>query len=81
MRRILQVVLIALVAIIAGACGASGSTPEIGDPITITPDGRAETSVQRPSEPASPTGDYRPDSAALVANTGNPQLVEVFSYD
>jgi hypothetical protein len=70
-----------LVMIIAAACGSSGSEETVestvGDPITVTPAPPAE----RATAPAPVDGNFREDPAELVANTGRPQLVEVFSYD
>jgi len=46
-----------------------------------TGDVNADILALRPSQPAAEGDDFRPDPVAVVAATGRPQLIEVFSYD
>ncbi len=46
-----------------------------------TGDVNADMLALRPSQPPSEGDDFRPDSVVVVAATGRPQLIEVFSYD
>jgi hypothetical protein len=67
LKRVHAVILpcLALLALIGLA--ACSSEPE-----------RSEKLSERPAAPAN--DDFREDSAQFVANTGRPQLVEVFHY-
>lgn len=46
-----------------------------------TADVNADILALRPAQPAAEDEDFRPDPVAVVAATGRPQLIEVFSYD
>lgn len=84
MRRILQVVLSVVMLLMLVGCGgnapATTPTAPASDSDSLS-GGTAENqnTTNRPSAPAE--GDFRPDPASWVANSGYPQLVEVFSYD
>lgn len=84
MRRVLQVILWVQMILMLVGCGgnvpATTPTAPISDSESQT-GGNADNQnmANRPSAPAEE--DFRPDPASWVANTGYPQLVEVFSYD
>lgn len=46
-----------------------------------TADVSADLAALRPDAPAAEDADFRADPVAVVAATGRPQLIEVFSYD
>lgn len=77
MQRFLMVMVLSVLALVLAGCGGDAS------PTTPTANPSASDNTQsgtnRPSEPAN--NDFRPDPASWVANSGFPQLVEVFSYD
>ncbi|MCU0482618.1 MAG: hypothetical protein MUE54_15615 [Anaerolineae bacterium] len=84
MKRILQVVLSAMLLMMLVGCGGNAPTATPTAPASDSESqtgGTAENqnTANRPSAPAG--DDFRPDPASWVANTGYPQLVEVFSYD
>lgn len=79
-RMLFGVLMVGLLA----ACAGTDSRTEATQSPTRTPGPRIITNtpvpeVERPDEAAGEI--FRPDPVALVANTGNPQLVEIFSYD
>ncbi|MBC8098028.1 MAG: hypothetical protein H7Y11_01175 [Armatimonadetes bacterium] len=63
------------------ACGGAPAAPtDVAQSAIPTSAAESNTNGLRPSAPA--TGDgFRKDSAAVVANTGRPQLLEVFEYN
>ncbi|MCL4255810.1 MAG: hypothetical protein KJ043_18785 [Anaerolineae bacterium] len=77
MQRFLMVIILSALALVLTACGGDNS------PTTPTANPSAsdntQTGTNRPSAPAN--DDFRSDPASWVANSGFPQLVEVFSYD
>lgn len=46
-----------------------------------TEDVSADLAALRPAAPAAEDADFRADPVTVVAATGRPQLIEVFSYD
>lgn len=81
LKTLVYMILALLGMTLLAACGGA-DVPDTGP--TRTPGPRIitntpEPELVRPSEPAG--ADFRADPVGLVANTGNPQLVEVFSYD
>lgn len=66
--------------------GEPSATPTVAataESVTPAPTGdvNADILALRPSQPAAEGEDFRPDPVAVVAATGRPQLIEVFSYD
>lgn len=62
------------------ATPTTAATAESAVPVP-TADVNADILALRPSQPAAEGDDFRPDPVAVVAATGRPQLIEVFSYD
>lgn len=80
MDRLWRTGLMVLMSIFAGmiltACGGSSPTGEENAGST-----NLETvMVPRPTAPAAEDEDFRADSYTQVANTGRPQLLEVWEY-
>ena len=74
MKRISLVALLLMLAgIVLGAC--SNKSAENGQELSSE-----EIAALRPTAPAGLDEDFRADAAALVANTGKPQLLEFFAY-
>jgi len=80
MRRVLQVILLFGMLVVMAGCGGNNTN---ATPTTPPSDnetgGTTQNNANRPSAPAG--DDFRSDPAIWVANTGYPQVVEVFSYD
>ena len=56
---------------------AAQPTPEEAEGVTPAPE---QPVPGRPDAPAPVDSDFRPDPASVVAATGNPQLLEFFTY-
>lgn len=62
------------------ACASTTAPQPTDAPGAASPEA-TDISTLRPKAPAGESEDFRPDSPLLVAATGRPQLIEVFSYD
>lgn len=77
LRKILFVLSLSLVFLFGAACSLIPSA----DPPKVEEEAPASTiGPGRPDAPPPVDGDFRADSADLVAATGRPQLVEFFAF-
>ncbi|PJF32406.1 MAG: hypothetical protein CUN52_01800 [Phototrophicales bacterium] len=79
MLRLLLVISVSILSLLLVGCAGSDSPTATPTPQSTTSDDTVQAGANRPSAPAGE--DYRPDPVSWVANSGYPQLVEVFSYD
>jgi hypothetical protein len=68
-KRFAAFALIVAISLMVSACGSASDT------VSNSP-----ATVERPSVPASPEGNFRADNVAFVAATGKPQLIEFFAF-
>lgn len=77
MRLMLALLMSVVTCGLLTACGGAPTAPTLS-PTTTNPDDTTRA-LAHASAPAG--NDFREDSPLLVAATGKPQLLEVFSYD
>lgn len=78
-RTGLMLVLAIFARILLTACGGSSPNAEVA-PGSAERETAETVIVPRPTAPAAEDEDFRPDSYTQVANTGRPQLLEVWEY-
>lgn len=75
--RIIRLLAFALVVALLAACGSDDEPADTSPPAN---ESTAQTTIDRPEAPAPENSDFRSDPGSVVAATGNPQLLEFFTY-